>query len=488
MAWSPDGTMLAVTQTGKAQTVDVQIGIIRQVLVADVKHLGRVAWSPNGRIVAAADSGHGTSGIYLWDLQSGRFKNQFTRESRNVRSLLWQDERVLLTGELSMLPDRPSQLMCSFVVDSNTLLKETPRPAEAISPDGRFAVGVEDGMLRLSRFDNGETLLTIVPLRDERHVVINPDGHYRGSPGAEEELVYVAMAESGEQITLTHQEFSTRYGWKNDPTKVVADLKDLRGFPELEAPTADAQSELFADYIPLKKEDAEGNKIRALLFTGGHAMEVDPFLGMFDAIPDVAYGRVIHPAAAELLTPALAKQYDVLVFYDMWETGFTAQQQKAFVELLNSGIGVVGLHSTLVSHQSWPEWGKILGGHFFREETTINGRKVPASQTGTSRLQHNVTVADPDHPITQGLNSFSITCEAYKNVDRDPGIHVLLETDQTQNDPPAAWVKTYGKSRVFYLQFGHNRYVFEHPTYQQLLARAVRWAAGREAAPESAPR
>ena len=75
-------------------------------------------------------------------------------------------------------------------------------------------------MLRLTRFDTGEPLLTIVSLRDGQHLAISPDGHYRSSPGVEKGLIYVAMTDSGEQITVTPEEFSKRYGWKNDPQSV----------------------------------------------------------------------------------------------------------------------------------------------------------------------------------------------------------------------------------------------------------------------------
>ena len=54
----------------------------------------------------------------------------------------------------------------------------------------------------------------------DKIVYISPEGHYHCPPGVEKELVYVAMTNSGEQITLTPDEFSKKYGWKNDPTKV----------------------------------------------------------------------------------------------------------------------------------------------------------------------------------------------------------------------------------------------------------------------------
>jgi len=32
-------------------------------------------------------------------------------------------------------------------------------------------------------------------------------------------VVYVAMTDEGHQLTFTPEEFSKRYGWKNDPSK-----------------------------------------------------------------------------------------------------------------------------------------------------------------------------------------------------------------------------------------------------------------------------
>ncbi len=47
-----------------------------------------------------------------------------------------------------------------------------------------------------------------------------PDGHFRGTPGAEKELVCVVLTEDGHQETLPPAEFEQKYGWKNDPDKV----------------------------------------------------------------------------------------------------------------------------------------------------------------------------------------------------------------------------------------------------------------------------
>ena len=99
-----------------------------------------------------------------------------------------------------------------------------------------------------------------------------------------------------------------------------------------------------------------------------------------------------------------------------------------------------------------------------------------------------VTVADAEHPITRGMKGFTIHDETYCDYDTDPNARVLLTTDHPKNDEELAWVKEYGRSRVFYLMLGHDHYAYEDPNFRQLVARGIRWAAGRPVDLESAER
>ena len=54
---------------------------------------------------------------------------------------------------------------------------------------------------------------------DKQYVSISPEGHWRGSPGVESELVYLVLTDHGQEM-LTPAEFAKRFGWKNDPGKV----------------------------------------------------------------------------------------------------------------------------------------------------------------------------------------------------------------------------------------------------------------------------
>ena len=226
-------------------------------------------------------------------------------------------------------------------------------------------------------------------------------------------------------------------------------------------------------------------KIRVLVVTGGHDFEAESFFGMFQAIPDITTETATYPAAAESLKPELADKYDVVVFYDMWAQGITEQQQKDFVALLHRGIGVVALHHTLAAHQAWPEYEKIIGGKFQLQERIVDGKTLPTSGYEHDQ-QVSVHIANGEHPITKGLKDFEIRDETYNKYDTDPQATVLLTTEHPKSDRELAWAKTYANSRVVYIELGHDHFAYENPNYQTLVARAIRWTAGRPTDPQAA--
>ena len=57
------------------------------------------------------------------------------------------------------------------------------------------------------------------PLALPRPCVVFLGGHYRGSPGVEDQIVYVALQADGSQRTDTPAEFAVKFTWKNDPEK-----------------------------------------------------------------------------------------------------------------------------------------------------------------------------------------------------------------------------------------------------------------------------
>ncbi len=225
------------------------------------------------------------------------------------------------------------------------------------------------------------------------------------------------------------------------------------------------------------EEPSGDGAIRVLLTFGGHGFQQEPFFAMFDKMANVQYTKAPMPQSADLLKPGLEKDYDVIVMYDMVGS-ITPKQQEAFVALLKSGIGVVSLHHNMGAHRNWDEFRKIIGGKFIFSPAKIDGKDYPKS--GWSHGEDlKVTIANKDHPITQGLEDFEIHDETYNNYYTAGDVTVLLTTDHPKNDPELAWVKDYGASRVFYFMLGHDAKAWENPNYPEIVSRGIRWTAGR---------
>jgi type 1 glutamine amidotransferase len=218
-------------------------------------------------------------------------------------------------------------------------------------------------------------------------------------------------------------------------------------------------------------------KIRVLLTYGGHGFDEKAFFAMFDSFPGITTTKVKMPEAADLLKPSLKKDYDVVVMYDMWPS-FTPEQQKAFVALLNDGIGLVSLHHNIGANQQWDEFRKIIGGIHIPKKFVVDGREYgPSGATDDQTIR--VTVVDRQHPITAGISDFTIHDETYHGYYTSPAVKVLLKTDHPKNEPPIAWVHNYGKSRVFYFMLGHDSKAWSDPNYSRILANGIRWVAER---------
>lgn len=205
-----------------------------------------------------------------------------------------------------------------------------------------------------------------------------------------------------------------------------------------------------------------GKKIRVLVTAGGHEYEEKSFVAMFAAMPDVEAEQAIMPAAADLLKPGLEKKYDVLVRYDI--VNMTAQQRKAFLDLMRSGIGFVSLHHNLCVQANWPEYYDVIG-------TTMD-------KTWQEGLDMRIFVVDKEHPITRGLSDFVIHDEAYNGYRVKPDVHVLMRTDHPKNSPPeVAWTTSYGKSPIAYIMLGHDSKAYGNPQYRKLVNNAIRWTS-----------
>jgi len=227
-------------------------------------------------------------------------------------------------------------------------------------------------------------------------------------------------------------------------------------------------------------------KIRVLLIVGGHGFERPQFFKMFEDNKAITFKVVEHPDPKKqpdapdplhpLLKPDAAKDYDVIVSYDMWQK-ITDEAKRDFVNLLKAGKGFVALHHCLASYQTWDEYAKIVGGKYWLKDREEGGVRKPKS-TWKHGVDFKVRVADVTHPVTKGIHDFDIHDETYGGFDVAEDVTVLLTTDEPTSSPKIGWAKTYGKARVVYLALGHDHFAYENPNFQRFVAQAIQWTAG----------
>ena len=169
--------------------------------------------------------------------------------------------------------------------------------------------------------------------------------------------------------------------------------------------------------------------------------------------------------------------------------------RQSLLEFVYGGGGLLGVHGTSVAftrwpgaHEDWPEFGIMLGAR--------------GANHRDSDEHVFIKLDDPDHPVNQpfGGKDFEYRDEFFRV--HEPysrnRVRVLMsiDTDKTKfegqprgncfredNDYALAWVRNYGRGRVFYCTIGHNPYVFWDPKMLQFYLAATQFAFGDLDAP-----
>ena len=184
---------------------------------------------------------------------------------------------------------------------------------------------------------------------------------------------------------------------------------------------------------------------------------------------------VTNDPSASLAEPALG-QYDVIVSNWAGFPKMTARQwgpkgEKAFLEFIRAGKGFALFHAACASFHTWPEFQQISGATW-------------GKRTGHGR-QHafDVTVTDPNHPITQGMKAFRTTDELWHRMQAHPDRHVLCTAFSAKNQggsgqaEPVAFTTKLGKGRGFNLVLGHGVPHMQTVPWMTLMLRGTEWAA-----------
>ncbi len=236
-----------------------------------------------------------------------------------------------------------------------------------------------------------------------------------------------------------------------------------------------------------QKKAPDGAKV--LLFSGGqrqHHGYRDQAFYLANSLEDTGRFEVtIAEDAALLETPALGR-YDLIVaLADRRDPEFklSAAQQQAIVEYVAKGGGYVSIHGADNAANDWgPELRAMLGGVFSHD--TSGGRPDGKVRKGT----YPIKVVDRDHPITRGLDDFTLADELYYQMQMEPGVEPLVVAEFAGRDWPVAWAKAHGEGRVFHTPLGHRDFgpdkpdPLRDPNLSRLVIAGIDWvAAGRKA-------
>lgn len=220
VVWSPDGKQLITcAEDGDIRLWNASSGEL-------VKEYGKlismsapgtkgISWSPLSPTLAIA-SAEGT--INALDLRTGAQTEIAPGLGQSLLNTSWSPDgkAIVGVGFSSGLVGRMSGGKSIPPMDGHGWIQWFPDSRRLFSSEGNStAVQVFD-MRKLSR------LGTLVPnLPGDRWITIGADGHYRGSPGVEADIVYVALHKDGSQTNHTPAEFERAFGWKNDPSKAT---------------------------------------------------------------------------------------------------------------------------------------------------------------------------------------------------------------------------------------------------------------------------
>ncbi|MGA2325563.1 MAG: ThuA domain-containing protein [Bryobacteraceae bacterium] len=235
---------------------------------------------------------------------------------------------------------------------------------------------------------------------------------------------------------------------------------------------------------------AQQPKLQALIVTGQNGHDWRSTEGpLRQALEDTGRFEVrvmeeFRGAGPETLAP-----YDVVIlnYYEKKkpELRWGERADKALLDYVRSGKGLVIYHFSVAAFEGWEEYEKLCGGNW-----------RPNHGQHSAAHDFTVEVRDAGHPITKGLKkSFpQPRDELYANLKWQPegayhvlatayDDHALYQGKARQPIPgpgvnqPMLWTTGYGQGRIFVTVLGHDAAAVSTPAFVTTFTRGTEWAA-----------
>ena len=225
------------------------------------------------------------------------------------------------------------------------------------------------------------------------------------------------------------------------------------------------------------KGEAIDPVIKAVVVTGGHGYEKEPFFEVFKSLEEISYVHCDVKNGGALFEDISDWDYDVIVLYNMSQ-GITDKGKANFKQLLDDGVGLFMTHHAMGAWNDWDEYAKIIGTKFILKDREFEGKQWKRS-TYKHDVDMKVHVEVAKHTVTLGVKDFVIHDETYGKCWMADDNKVLLSTTEASSNAEICWVRSYGNARVCGLELGHDGKAFANKNYRTLIANGIRWCAGR---------
>jgi type 1 glutamine amidotransferase len=193
---------------------------------------------------------------------------------------------------------------------------------------------------------------------------------------------------------------------------------------------------------------------------------------------DQAWQAGLKAEFARVFSAESLRDFDGVIFLST--TGdLPVPDLAAFLDWIKSGKAFIGFHAATDTFKSSDAYCDMIGGHFAGHPWGAGG-------------EHAFVVHEPGHRVVAMFpERFRWKDEIYQyDLRTKPeNLRVLLSLDMQASTPkepwhvPVAWVRDYGKGRVFSTNFGHNDATWKEPMFQKHMAEGIAWALGRFDAP-----
>ena len=194
----------------------------------------------------------------------------------------------------------------------------------------------------------------------------------------------------------------------------------------------------------------------------------------------LGYELDVVMAPKDILTVKMLRDYEVIVnargnahspgnsSAPWFEPNVTAVMPEDFRAYVEEGGGFLALHAgNTYSMRNQPAMAEFIGNEFIGHPPQC---EITARPVG-------------NHPIANGVGSFTFRDEHYRINLIAPDADVFLETtsDSPAGTQVAGYARTIGKGRLAVLTPGHNCAVLESEPFTRLMANAIDWCAGKHA-------